>query len=127
MSVCVTVAMLIAGKYLLQIFIDANEMGAAESLQIGFHYLIIASFGLVILYLIHVYRNAMQALGNSFWSMISGFTECVFRIVMAKGILLLLGTGTLYFVEPVAWIGALIFIIVPYYIYQKIAVIGRSF
>ncbi|MCM1193721.1 MAG: MATE family efflux transporter [Butyrivibrio sp.] len=119
MSVCVTVVMLVAGKYLLQMFIDAAETGAAESLQIGFHYLIIASVGLVILYLIHVYRNAMQALGNSFWSMISGFNECGFRILMAKGVVLILGTGTLYFVEPVAWIGALIFIMLPYYVYRK--------
>lgn len=50
LSVCVTVIMLIAGKYLLQMFIDASEVGAAESLQIGFHYLIIASDGLVSLY-----------------------------------------------------------------------------
>lgn len=119
MSVCVTAVMLIAGKYLLQIFIKSTETGAAESLQIGFRYLIIASAALVILYLIHIYRNAMQALGNSFWSMISGFTECGFRIAMAKGIILLLGTETLYFVEPVAWVGALLFIIVPYYVYRK--------
>ena len=119
MSVCVTVIMLLAGKYLLQIFIDATEAGATEALQIGFRYLFIASVSLVILYLIHVYRNALQALGNSFWSMISGFAECGFRILMAKGIVLVMGTGTLYFVEPVAWLGALIFIIVPYYRYQK--------
>lgn len=119
MAGCVTVIMLLAGKYLLQMFIDASENGAAEALQIGFRYLMIMSACLVILYLIHVYRNAMQALGNSFWSMISGFTECATRIIMSKGIVLVLGTGTLYFVEPAAWLGALIFIIVPYYKYRK--------
>ena len=119
MSVCVTAIMLSAGKYLLQMFIDVTEVGAAESLQVGFRYLVIASASLVILYLIHVYRNAMQALGNSFWSMISGFAECAFRILMTKGIVLLFGTETLYFVEPVAWIGALIFIMAPFYSYRK--------
>lgn len=119
MALCVMAVMLTVGKYLLQMFIDAEEAGAAESLQIGFRYLIIMSAGLVILYLIHVYRNAMQALGNSFWSMISGFAECGVRILMAKVIVLLLGMGTLYFVEPAAWLGALIFIAVPYYIYRK--------
>lgn len=119
MALCVMAVMLTAGKYLLQMFIDAEEVGAAESLQIGFRYLIIMSAGLVILYLIHVYRNAMQALGNSFWSMISGFAECGVRILMAKVIVFLLGMGTLYFVEPAAWLGALIFIAVPYYIYRK--------
>lgn len=119
LSVCVTVIMLTFGKYLLQMFIDASEAGASESLQIGFRYLAIMSVGLVLLYLIHVYKNAVQAMGNSFWTMISGFAECGFRIVMAKGIVLLLGTGTLYFVEPAAWLGALVFIMFPYFCFQK--------
>lgn len=118
MALCVTVIMLMGGKYLLQMFINTKEIGAAESLQIGFHYLIIMSVGLVILYLIHVYRNAMQALGNSFWSMISGFVECGVRILMAKEIVRIFGAGMLYFVEPVAWLGALIFIIFPYFYYR---------
>lgn len=118
-AVCVTAAMLLVGKYLLQMFIDATETGATEALQIGFHYLIIASVSLIILYLIHVYRNAMQALGNSFWSMISGFAECAVRILMAKAAVLVLGTGTLYFVEPAAWVGALVFTMIPYYHYQR--------
>lgn len=119
MAVCVTVIMLFVGRYLLQMFIDASEDGAAEALQIGFRYLVIASVGLVILYLIHVYRNAMQALGNSFWSMISGFAECVVRILMAKVVVIFLGVGALYFVEPASWVGALLFIIVPFYCYRK--------
>lgn len=119
MAVCVTVIMLLIGKYLLQVFIDAAEEGAAEALQIGFRYLIIASATLIILYLIHVYRNAMQAIGNSFWSMISGFAECAVRILMSKGIVLVLGTEVLYFAEPAAWLGALLFIMIPYYFYQK--------
>lgn len=119
MAVCVTAIMLIIGKYLLQMFIDAAEDGAAEALQVGFRYLIINSAGLIILYLLHIYRNALQALGNSSWSMISGFAESVVRILLAKVIVLVAGTGALYFVEPAAWAGGLLFIIVPYYHYQK--------
>lgn len=119
MAVCVTAIMLIIGKYLLQMFIDATENGAAEALQVGFHYLIIDSAGLIILYLIHTYRNALQALGNSFWSMISGFAESIIRILMAKVVVLAIGTGALYFEEPAAWVGGLLFIMIPYYYYQK--------
>ncbi len=119
MAVCVTFVMLLIGRYLLQMFIDATEEGATEALQIGFRYLVIASVSLVTLYLIHVYRNAMQALGNSFWSMISGFAECAVRILVSKGAVLVLGTGVLYFVEPTAWVGALLFIMIPYYCYQN--------
>lgn len=119
MAICVTVVIFLDGKYLLQMFINVKEDGATEALQVAFHYLMIMSFGLIILYLIHVYRNALQAMGNSFWSMISGFAECGVRILMAKGIVLLLGTKTLYYVEIAAWLGALIFIVIPYYQYHK--------
>lgn len=119
MAFCVMTVMLTVGKYLLQMFIDAKETGATESLQIGSRYLIIMSAGLVILYLIYIYRNAVQALGNSFWTMISGFAECCVRILTSKGIVLLLGTRILYFVEPAAWLGGLLFIMIPYYAYQK--------
>lgn len=119
MAVCVTAIMLIIGKYLLQMFIDATEDGAAEALQVGFRYLIIDSAGLIILYLIHTYRNALQALGNSFWSMISGFAESIIRILMAKVVVLAIGTGALYFEEPAAWVSGLLLIMIPYYYYQK--------
>ena len=119
MAICITALMLLIGKYLLQMFIDVTEAGAAEALQIGFRYLITASAGLVLLYLLHVYKNATQALGNSFWSMISGFAECGVRVVMAKVIVALLGTEVLFFIEPTAWLGALLFIMIPYYHYQR--------
>lgn len=119
MAACTTATMLLIGKYLLQMFIDAKETGSAQALQIGFRYLIIMSAGLVILYLIHVYKNAMQALGNSFWVMISGIAECIVRISMAKIAVPFWGAGVLYFVEPAVWLGALLFIMLPYYNYRK--------
>lgn len=115
----VTAVMLLVGKYLLQAFIDAGEAEGPAALEIAQHYLLVMSAFLVICYLIHVYRNALQAMGNSVWSMISGFAECGVRILMAKVLVSLLGNNVLYYIEPFAWVGALLFIMIPYYIYRK--------
>ena len=49
----------------------------------------------------------------------SGFAECGVRILMAKGVVSLLGSEVLFYIEPFAWLGALLFIMIPYYIYRK--------
>ena len=115
----VTAVMLLVGKYLLQAFIDAGEAEGPAALEIAQHYLLVMSAFLVVCYLIHVYRNALQAMGNSVWSMISGFAECGVRILMAKVLVSLLGSNVLYYIEPFAWVGALLFNMIPYYIYRK--------
>ena len=119
MAACVTGLMILIGKYLLQMFINTGENEGPKALQIAWYYLIVMSVCLIILYLIHVYRNALQAMGNSFWSMISGFAECGVRIVMAKVIVFWLGNEILFYIEPAAWLGALLFIMFPYYSFQK--------
>ena len=113
----VTVVMLLIGKYLLQAFINAGEAEGPVVLEIAQHYLLVMAAFLVVCYLIHVYRNALQAMGTSIWSMVSGFAECGVRILMAKGVVSLLGSEVLFYIEPFAWLGALLFIMIPYYIY----------
>ena len=115
----VTVVLLLIGKYLLQAFINAGEAEGPVVLEIAQHYLLVMAAFLVDCYLIHVYRNALQAMGTSIWSMVSGFAECGVRILMAKGVVSLLGSEVLFYIEPFAWLGALLFIMIPYYIYRK--------
>lgn len=118
-SVVVSVVMIILGKFLLGLFIDPSEPGAAESLNIAFRYLLVMLCSLVILYLLYLYRSTLQAIGNSTWSMLSGFGECFVRILFAKVLYLISGREVIYFVETGAWIGALVFVIFPCYHYIK--------
>ena len=60
----VTVVMLLIGKYLLQAFINAGEAEGPVVLEIAQHYLLVMAAFLVVCYLIHVYRNALQAMGT---------------------------------------------------------------
>ena len=61
----------------------------------------------------------MQAIGISSWSLISGISEFFIRVIMGKVLVLYMGIDLLYYVEPVAWIGALVFVMLPYMCYYK--------
>ena len=107
------------GKYLLMLFLDASDKDGMAAMEIGWNYLRIMGIFLIVLYLIHVYRNAFQSMGIAFWSFVSGLAEFVIRVSMGKLFIHFFGTAILYCIEPAAWFGALALVIIPYYIYQK--------
>jgi putative MATE family efflux protein len=115
MAVFIGGLMVLVGRPLLSLFIDQSEAGASQALTIGHRYLMTMSACLIILFLIYAYRSVLQSMGTSIPSMISGFTECAARVLMAKGLYAWLGQDSLYFAEPVAWLGSLVFIMGAYY------------
>ena len=119
MAVVITILVLLPGKYLLKLFIASEGSYGSSALQVAELYLIVSGIFLVILFPIHTYRNGLNALGDSFWPMVSGAAECVARIVTAICLVNLFGRELLFYTEPAAWIAALIFSVIPYYCYQK--------
>lgn len=119
MALIVMALIISSGRLLLQLFLDVSQEGGMEALEIAYRYLFIMACCLMIIYPIHIYRNALQSIGNSIWPMFSGFAESAARIFMAKAVVALLGTQALFFAEPVAWLGALLFTMIPYYFYQR--------
>lgn len=104
---------------LLQLFLDTSKENGPEALEIAVRYLSLMLIFLVVLYLIHVFRNALQALEISLWSMISGFGELFCRLFMAFVAIRWIGSDALFLAEPLAWFGALVFVMIPYFFYQK--------
>lgn len=102
-----------------QLFIDMSEAGAADAIGVAAKYLTHMILSLPILYLVYVHRNNLQALGNSSWSLISGVAEALSRVVMAKLLFNFVGVGIMFFIEPVAWLMAWLFVLLPYYYYQR--------
>ena len=120
MAVVVGCVSLLLRQPMLSMFLNVNEAGGAEAMQIGVRYLTMLAVCLVVLYLIHVFRNALQAIEISVWSMISGFGECAVRVFMAKVIYgKFMGGDALLLAEPLAWAIALILVIFPYFYYSK--------
>ncbi len=118
-ALIVSAFVFLTGKYLLQLFLDVSKEGGPEALAIGTKYLFYMAASLSVLYLIYVYRNALQAVGISFWSMMSGFAEFAVRVFMGKAVIVWFGSETLFFTEPAAWLGAMLTVMIPYYVLKN--------
>ena len=106
-------------QVLPQLFMDVSQAGAQEALDVASRYLIIMALSLPVLYLVYVHRNNLQAIGVASWSLISGIAEALVRVILAKLFFSWLGTEVLFYIEPLAWLAAWLFVLVPYYYYQK--------
>lgn len=115
----VMMAMVLPLRQLLpQLFIDMSEPGAPQAIGVGVRYLTNMILSLPILYLVYVHRNNLQAIGIASWSLVSGIAEAASRVVMAKLCFPFTGVEILFYIEPVAWLLAWLFVLVPYYFYQ---------
>jgi putative MATE family efflux protein len=121
MAVIVLSLTLLFRKYLLLLFLDVNQAGGYDALTIAVRYLTIMTVFLIVLYLIHVFRNSLQAIGIASWSFLSGISEFLCRVFMAKIAVhwAWLGSDALFVSEPVAWFGALLTVFLPYFYYRK--------
>lgn len=106
------------GEPLLSLFVDPAEVGAAEAIAIGHRYLVVLLLMLIFLYLIHVFRNALQAIGISLFSMLSGVAELLVRVGLARVALAPALADLLFYIEPIAWLGALLLVVPAYFYYQ---------
>ena len=114
----ITAAMLIFGRAILSLFIE--ESGAA-ALNIAFEFLTIMACCLPILYVLYVYRSALQGMGNTLMPMVSGIAEFAMRTGAALILPGLIGYTGLFWAEVLAWAGADMILIPSYYrMYTKL-------
>lgn len=111
--------MLPLNRVLPRLFIDLTEPGAMQALEVASHYLVNMILSLPVLYLVYVHRSALQGTGDSKWSLISGILEALTRIAAAKVLFSLWGVGVLFWSEPLSWLAAWVFVMIPYLFYQK--------
>lgn len=58
-------------------------------------------------------------MGIAKWSLVSGIAELIARIGMSKAVIHIIGSDALFLSEPVAWLGALLSVLLPYLWYQR--------
>lgn len=119
MAVVVAVFTLLGREFLLQMFLDISEPGGTDALCIAVRYLTIIVCFTGVLYLLHIFSNVLQAIGVSIWTMYSGIAEFAGRVFMAKVAINWIGPNALFISEPVAWAGATILLVIPYFFYKK--------
>lgn len=104
---------------ILRVFIDVNEAGGGEALEIAVRYLTIMAPCFIIVHLLHVFRNVLQAIGVAVWALASGVAEFIARVLMSQIVINWIGTDALFIAEPASWLGAMLCVSLPYFYYRK--------
>ena len=125
-AIFITIMIQLFDKQLLLLFITGEASDVAIALSVGEKYLLGMSLPLFVLYLLHIYRSALQGLSNTFIPMVSGFVELACRLICAFTLPLFLQENGLYFVEPSAWTGAMILLVYWYYRTEKRLLKGEA-
>jgi putative MATE family efflux protein len=126
MALCVSAIALIFGWQLVGIFIDVKTELDLKAMEAGVRYLSIMGPCFIFVYLLDVFRNALQAIGIGFWSMLSGIAELIGRLLMAKVFIHISGSDALFLSEPTAWLLALLCVMLPYFYYRKTRLAGMD-
>jgi len=104
------------GRQILSLLIDGDPEQLAAVLDIGTRQLMLMTLGLPFLYLLFLYRAALQGLGNTFIPMLSGFVELALRIVSVLVLTRFIGDWGVLLSDPIAWPFAMALLIVSYFI-----------
>lgn len=115
-ALLIAAGVLVFGRALLSLFISGTPEETAEVLKIAYHYLAIMAAGLPVLYLLYVYRSALQGMGNTLIPMLSGAAELFFRVSVVLTLPRFIGDEGLFYAEPAAWIGATLLLSISYYV-----------
>jgi len=110
----IAAAMFIFGRPIVSSFISGDPAEVAEATRIACEYLYLMSACLPILYILHIYRSALQGMGNTVAPMGSGIAELVMRVSGAWILPGLIGYSGLFWAEILAWIGADVILLAGY-------------
>ena len=115
-SLFIAVLLFLFGRSVLSVFVDPLAPLKEQVLDVGVRYLNIMLAGLFILYLLYVYRSALQGMGDTVTPMLSGLVELVIRVSVAMLLPAVLGQDGIYLAEPAAWLGAEVLLMAKCYI-----------
>ncbi len=108
--------MIVFGRPITMLFISADapelELAAGET---AYRYLTTMSISLPILYLLYVYRSALQGMGDMLIPMLSGGVEFVMRVGLGFYVGAIGWQEGLFLAEVSAWLGAAVLLMAAYY------------
>lgn len=112
----ISLVMVFLGRPILMLFISGSAQETAAVLRISYTYLLFMAAGLPVLYMLYMYRSALQGMGDTVVPMLSGVAELVMRISIVLLLPLWIGEYGVYLAEEAAWIGATLLLGIMYYI-----------
>ena len=115
-AIAISIAMVVSGRYLLMMFISSSNANAPLVLDLAYQYLTVMSVTLIILYALHIYRSAIQGMGNTVIPMVAGLLQCVGRISVALFLPRIMGEYGLFYAETTAWVFSAVCVMSSYYV-----------
>lgn len=115
-SAVMAVIILLLGRQITMLFISSEDpaMMAAAG-ETAYQYLCVMGICLPVLYLLYVFLSALQGMGRTVDTMISGVVEFVLRVGLAMVVGHLGYAAGLYGAEVSAWFGAAIYLAISYF------------
>ena len=108
--------MLVFGRGITGSFISGTPEEVAGASRIAWEYLVLMSVCLPVLYVLHIYRSALQGMGDTVMPMASGIAEFVMRTGSALLLPALIGYWGVFWAEVLAWTGADLILVPSYYL-----------
>ena len=114
-ALTISAVILLFGRKIVQLFISGNANDVNAAVDVAYHYLFIMGILLFVLYMLYIYRSALQGMGDTVVPMISGIVELCMRMGTVLFLPLLVGRNGVFFAEINAWLGATIILMITYY------------
>lgn len=108
--------MLLFGRFFISLFLSGTPEEIAEAGAVAWRYLVFMSLALPALYMLYVYRSALQGMANTVIPMLSGIVEFMMRTGMVLLLTRFIGSDGIFWAEISAWIGAAVLLGTSYYI-----------
>jgi putative MATE family efflux protein len=114
-ALVISAVILVFGQKIVRLFISGGKNEVDAVVNVAYNYLLIMGALLFILYMLYIYRSALQGMGDTIIPMISGIVELIMRIGSVLILPIFFGQYGVYFAEVIAWIGAEVLLMVTYY------------
>ena len=109
--------MTLLGSQLTKLFIEGEDIAQVEGiLAASKQYLKIVAAFFPFLFVIFIYRNAMQGIGHSLMPLMGGVTELVVRCVAAVTLPGMLDFTGVCLAGPLAWVSAAVLLGISYFV-----------
>jgi len=112
----IAVFMFIFGSGIVSGFLSGKPEDVEAARKVSVEFLHLMSASLPVLYILYIYRSALQGMGDTVMPMLSGIAEFVMRVGAVLLLPSLIGYQGVFWAEVLAWAGA-DFILVPSYYY----------
>lgn len=111
----ISLIMLIFGKDIISIFVE-DSVDKAAVIEVAYRYLEMLCYFLWSLYLLHIFRNDLQGIGNTTIPFVSSLLELVMRVVAVMVLPRFLGDLGVFLAEVLAWVAAMLLLMVSFII-----------